>query len=99
MREDIGLSASWVSASAAYSALALAAGHPDEAHAATGPADAARNAFSGRYWDAKNNFYIAGFTESGAPITDERAHPDLLDGGLFTADRDDAVLDRLASSG
>lgn len=98
MSEDVGLSAAWVSASAAYRALALAAGHPDEAKAATAPADAARRAFTARYWDQQKNFYIAGFTDKGAPITDERAHPGLLGNGLLTPDREDAALDRLAGS-
>jgi glycogen debranching enzyme len=98
MSEDVGLSAAWVEASAAYRTLALAAGHPEEAAAAAGPASAARRALSARYWDAEKNFWIAGFTAGGEPITDERAHPGLLGNGFFSADREDAALDRLASS-
>jgi glycogen debranching enzyme len=98
MSEDVSLSASWVAASAAYRTLALAAGHPDEAEAATAPSEAARRVFSSRYWDTQKNFWIAGFTESGVPMTDERSHPDLLGNRLFTADREAAALDRLAGS-
>lgn len=98
MSEDVGLSAAWVAASTAYRNLAVAAGHPDEAEAATAPAEAARRAFAARYWDPQKNFWIAGFTASGTPMTDERAHPDLLGNGLLTADREDAALDRLAGS-
>jgi glycogen debranching enzyme len=98
MSEDVSLSAAWVAASAAYRALALAAGHIDEATAATAPAESARHVFSARYWDPQKNFWIAGFTASGAPMTDERSHPDLLGNGLFPADREDAALDRLAGS-
>jgi glycogen debranching enzyme len=98
MSEDTSLSAAWVTASAAYRTLALAAGHPGEAEDATAPADAARRAFSARYWDPQKGFYIAGFTESGAPITDERAHPGLLGNGFLTPDEENLALDRLAGS-
>ncbi|MGC2636567.1 MAG: hypothetical protein WA294_05275, partial [Acidobacteriaceae bacterium] len=98
MSEDVSLSASWVNASAAYRALAMAAGRPAEAEAAAAPADAARRAFAARYWDEQKHFWIAGFTENGAPIADERAHPDLLGKGLLAADRESAALDRLAGS-
>jgi glycogen debranching enzyme len=99
MSEDVSLSAAWVAASAAYHALALAAGHPDEAAAAAAPAGAARRALTARYWDPQKNFWISGFAASGAPITDERTHPGLLANGYFSPDREDAALDRLASSG
>jgi glycogen debranching enzyme len=98
MSEDVSLSASWVTASAAFRTLALAAGHPEEAEAAAVPAAAARRVFSARYWDPQKNFWIAGFSANGAPMTDERSHPDLLGNGLFPADREDAALDRLAAS-
>jgi hypothetical protein len=99
MSEDVGLSAAWVTASAAYRALALAASHPDEAAAAAAPAEAARRALTARYWDEQKHFWIAGYSASGARMTDERSHPDLLGQGLFTPDRENAALDRLAGSG
>jgi glycogen debranching enzyme len=98
MSEDVSLSASWVTASAAYRTLALAAGHSDEAETAAAPAEAARRVFSARYWDPQKHFWIAGFTAGGAPMADERSHPDLLGNGLLTADREEAALDRLAGS-
>ncbi|HEY6447613.1 MAG TPA: hypothetical protein VIY53_14220 [Acidobacteriaceae bacterium] len=96
MSEDVSFSAAWVAASSAYRTLALAAGHPDESGAAAAPAEAARRAFAARYWNQQKHFWIAGYTESGAPITDERAHPDLLGNDLLSSDRENAALDRLA---
>lgn len=99
MSDDVSLSAAWVTASAAYRTLAQAAGRTEQAEAATAPADAAQRAFAARYWDERTNFWIAGYSASGARMADERAHPDLLGNGLLSADRENAALDRLAGSG
>ena len=98
MSEDVSLSAAWVSASAAWRELALAAGHQHEAAAAALPADAARKALSARYWNPQTRFWIAGYTASGKPMNDERSHPDLLGLGLFPPEQEDAALDQLASA-
>ena len=98
MREDVDLSASWVTASAAYGTLAAAAGHPGEAAAAAAPAEAARQALMARYWDPQKSIWIAGYSASGAPITDERSHSGLLGNGLFPTDQEEATLNRLAGS-
>ncbi len=98
MSEDVGLSAAWVDASAAYERLANAAGHGEDAASAAKASAAARKALAARYWDTKKNFWIAGYSEKGVAITDERSHPGLLGNGLFTEQEEDAALDRLASA-
>ena len=98
MREDVGLSAAWVAASAAYRQLALATAHASEASSAEEAAGKAHQALAARYWDAKANFWIAGYSASGAIMTDERSHPDLLGRSLLAPGQENAVLDRLASA-
>lgn len=98
MSEDVGLSAEWVGAAAAYAQLATATGHGEEAAAAAQASEAARKVLAARYWDAKKNFWIAGYAENGNAMTDERSHPELLGHGLFTAEQEDSALDHLASS-
>lgn len=98
MSEDVGLSASWISASAAYAQLAAATGHSDDASAAAAASGAARKAFAIRYWDKQKQFWIAGYSASGKEMTDERSHPELLGRGLFTPGEEDAALDQLATS-
>lgn len=98
MTEDVGLSASWISAATAYSRLARATRHTADAAQAFQSAEVARHAFTARYWDSKHQFWIAGYSASGSPLTDERSHPGLLGENLFTPAQENAALDRLASS-
>jgi glycogen debranching enzyme len=98
MSEDVGLSAAWAEAAAAFQKLATATGHANDAEQAAQATEAARKALATRYWDAKNNFWIAGFAENGAAMTDQRSHSELLGEGFFTTAQEDAALDRLASA-
>lgn len=98
MREDVGLSAGWIGATEGFRAMAEATGHEAEARMAASEAAAARHAFTARYWDPQRQFWIAGYNESGAPMTDERSHSGLLGQGLFTAEEENAALTRLASA-
>ncbi|MGC2297256.1 MAG: hypothetical protein WA476_00535 [Acidobacteriaceae bacterium] len=98
MSEDVGLSAAWVGAAAAYQRLALATGHASDAAAAGDASEAARRAVAARYWDTKRNFWIAGYAQNGSVMTDERSHAELRGQGLFTPAQEDAALDRLASA-
>jgi hypothetical protein len=97
MREDVGLSAAWVSAAEGYREMAAATGH--EATAAAVDAAAARKAFTARYWDAAKGFWISGYAESGQAMTDERSHAGLLGQGLLTPQQEGTALARLASGG
>jgi glycogen debranching enzyme len=98
MREDVGLSAAWVSAAEAYRQLAEATGHSAGAASAAQAGARARQELAARYWDNNKQFWIAGYSETDKPMTDERSHPGLLGHGLFTAEQEDAALDRLASA-
>lgn len=98
MREDVGLSAAWIATSEAYRQIAEATGHTAEAADAARAGAAARAAFARRYWDPEKHFWIAGYSETGRVMTDERAHPGLLGQGLFTPEQEDAALDRIASA-
>ena len=98
MSEDVGLSAAWAAAAAAFQKLATATGHSNEAQQAARESDEARKSLAARYWDAKNNFWIAGFAENGKAMMDQRSHAELLGQGFFTAAQEDAALDRLASA-
>jgi glycogen debranching enzyme len=98
MREDAGLSASWVAASDAYRRLAIAMGKTSEAEAAARAHDAALKALAGRYWDTRKQFWIAGFAEDGHTMTDERSHFGLLGYGFLAPAQEDAALQRLASA-
>jgi glycogen debranching enzyme len=98
MSEDVGLSAAWTEAAAAFEKLATATGHANDAEQAAKASEAARKAIAARYWDAKNNFWIAGFAENGTAMTDQRSHSELLGQGFFTTAQEDAALDRLAST-
>jgi len=98
MREDVGLSAAWAEAAASFQKLATATGHGTDAEQAALASEAARKALAARYWDAKNDFWIAGFAENGKAMTDQRSHAELLGEGFFTTAQEDAALDRLASA-
>jgi glycogen debranching enzyme len=98
MSEDVGLSAAWAETAAAFQKLAAVTGHPKDAEQAAQASEAARKALARRYWDPKNNFWIAGFAENGNAMTDQRSHSELLGQGFFTAAQEDAALDRLASA-
>lgn len=98
MSEDAGLSAAWIGAADAYRLLSAATDHPDQAATAAEASASARHALAARYWDAQRQFWIAGYSETGKPMIDERAHSGLLGRGFFTPDEEDAALDRLASA-
>lgn len=98
MREDVGLSAAWVTTADAYRRLALATGHMEEAAAAAAAGAAARHALAARYWDPAKHFWIAGYSANGNAMTDERSHSGLLGHHFFAPVQEDAALDRLASA-
>ncbi len=99
LSDELTLSASWANASRAFADLAAATAHnelADEARAANQKALAAINQ---RYWDAKQNFWISGYTRSGAPLVDRNLGPaGALETPIFTAAQRDSLLDQLASS-
>ena len=99
MRDDIGLSSSWLAATAAYASLAEATGH--HAEAAQAKLEHARTAHSiaAQDWDPATGFWLAGHTVTGAPIKDLRSRPAaLLSQHVFSPAQQDSILNRLASS-
>ena len=99
LSDDLALSASWVSATRAFSTLAQASGHAALASSANAASDSARRAVRQRYWDERGHFWISAYTRSGAPVTDHDTRPAAaLDEALLTPEQRDAVLDELASA-
>ncbi len=97
--EDLGLSASWVTASAAFAQLARLSGHAPEAEDASRASERARAAAAIHYWDDRQHVWIDGYNESGHAVF--RRGDDgvvLLTDHILDQQRSDAILDRLASS-
>ncbi len=99
MADDLGLSTSWVDASAAFAQLAGVTGHSDLASEAARANRIARNAIPGRYWDANQSFWISGHTQTGQPMTMRRSGPsEALTMHIFDPKQNVLMLDELASS-
>jgi glycogen debranching enzyme len=97
--EDLGLSASWVAASAAFAQLAQLSGHAAEGEEASQASEKARTAAAIHYWDDRQHVWIDGYNESGRAVF--RRGDDgvvLLEDHILDQQRSDAVLDLLASS-
>lgn len=97
--DDLGLSTSWVDASEGFAALARIVGHEDDAVEAAAAGNRARKGIGGHYWDAKNHFWISGFTAAGESARERRSGPtSALTMHLFSDEQATAVLERLAGS-
>ena len=97
--DDLGLSASWVQAAAAYAHLATLAGQPVLADQAAKAGHLAAAAIPGRYWNAERNFWVSGHTPTGRDAPERRSSPaEVLDMQLFNPEQNAALLDQLASS-
>ena len=98
MSEDLGLSVSWVTATAAFQQLANLTGHVAIADEAESANLRARASIPKRYWDPQRSFWINGYSESGRPLPEQRSSPSkAIDSHLFTNKQEDLLLDRLAS--
>jgi hypothetical protein len=99
MSDDLGLSTSWVVASAGFAQLATLTGHISLATEAANASQRARTAIPERYWNAQQSFWISGHTQSGQPMLERRSSPsEAITLGLFNQEQDSHVLDQLASS-
>jgi glycogen debranching enzyme len=99
LTEELALSASWITASHAFAHLAAASDHKSAASEADAISRQAAKTIPTRYWDAKRNFWITGYTRSGAPLSDRQIGPVwILAHGLFSDTQRDFVLQQLASS-
>ena len=98
LRDDIRLSTLWIDAAGGFARLAQSTGHVRDAVSATAMASRARRSLAADGWDEARGFWLSGHTITGAAVHDER--PDAsgaLTQDVFTADRVDRVLDRLAA--
>jgi glycogen debranching enzyme len=98
MRDDIGLSSSWVSAAEGYAEMAQRMGETQEVRKASQAAGVARKAIAALDWDATHHYWLQGHSASGEPIYSQRPRPTaLLLQHIFTEEQDGEVMDALAS--
>ena len=99
LSDELTLSAGWATASRAFADLAAATAHSELANEARDANVKAVAAINQRYWDARQNFWISGYTRSGMPLTDRNLGPaGVLETPIFTAPQRDSLLDQLASA-
>lgn len=98
MRDDIGLSSSWISAAEGYAEMAQRVGESQEATKATQAASIARKAIAALDWDPAHHYWLQGHSASGEPLYSQRPRPTaLLLQHVFTEEQNGQVLDALAS--
>lgn len=98
MRDDLGLSSSWISGTEAYAEMARQLGETQEATKAEQAAGVARKTIAALDWDAAHHYWLQGHTASGEPIYSQRPRPlALLLQHVFTEEQNREVLDALAS--
>lgn len=98
LRDDIRLSTVWIDAATGYAELARVMGHAGEAADAGRRAALSRRTIAAQGWDEARGFWLSGHTLDGAPVHAERTDPvGILTQNVFSAERANAVLDRLAS--
>jgi len=99
LTDELSLSISWVSASHAFSQLANATGHKQEAADAERLNKRAQSAVAGRYWEKSSGRWIDGYTESGKPVFGGGIGGiGLIDGNFIQGEQASAVLNEIASS-
>jgi glycogen debranching enzyme len=97
LSDDLGLSASWVAASAAFARMARLSGHAAQADEAMRLNEKASRATALRYWDDRRQSWIDGYNESGHAFS-RRSDDGVHLVNILDPRRSDAVLDQLASS-
>ncbi len=99
MTDDLGLSTSWLRASAAFASLATLSDHPALAEEAMRLSEKARNSVARRYWDDQRGTWIDGYDQAGRPVfrgSDDGV--DLVANHILDQRRSQFILDQLASS-
>jgi glycogen debranching enzyme len=98
MREELGMSASWVDACADYAYLAGVMQQAQLAQEAHALGERARAAFASRYWDVQRNFPIQGYGQNGQPTVDRGLGAiGAVNEHLFSDEQSGHVLDQIAS--
>ena len=99
LSDDLGLSVSWVEATAAFQQLATLTSHASDAANALTANHRARASIPNRYWDAQNSFWISGHVETGSAVPERRSGPsEAITLDLFTPKQNQTLLDQLASA-
>lgn len=97
--DDLGLSTSWVEATAHFAALAQAAGHAELVDAALRANALARESIAKKYWDAKRDFWIGSHTAKGDAIFSRGSGPGSAIGErIFSPQQNERLLDQIASA-
>lgn len=95
LRDELSLSLDMLAAEEGYAALAQAQGEAAKAEKARVAAVKLRETIRKRYWDAKARFVVQGFTSNGMPVAQSKAPVGALSGGAFSAQQQDALIERL----
>ena len=94
-REELTLAVAWVQAAQAFAEFAELTGHSELAAQAHAASLRAGSAIPSHFWNAQQNFWNSGITESGRP--EEAMHlPPLASLSLLNAAQQKEVLDRVA---
>ena len=97
LSDDLGLSASWVAASAAFARLAELSGHATQAEEAMRLSEGASAATARRYWEHRVQSWIDGHNEAGRAVF-RRSDDGVRLVNILDEIRSDSVLDQLATS-
>lgn len=98
MTDDLGLSASWIDASASFSSLANLMGDQAAAEVAAAASLRVRKKIQPLYWNSTNSFWSSGHTINGQTFEEQHSGPSsALDLHLFTPDAEEKILNRIAS--
>ena len=97
MTDDLGLSASWAAASAAFGRLAKLSGHAQLAQEAMRLSEKATSSLRHRYWDDSRNSWIDGYDEAGRAVV-RRSDGGVRLVGILDPRKSESILDHLASS-
>jgi glycogen debranching enzyme len=99
LSDDLGLSTSWVEATASFQQLATLTGHAEDAAASLAANQHARASIPSRYWDPQSSFWISGHVESGAIAPEQRSGPsEAISLDLFSPKQNALLLNRIASA-
>jgi glycogen debranching enzyme len=97
LSDDLGLSVSWVEATAAFQRLATLTGHPEDAAAALAANQRARASIPNRYWDEQTSFWISGHAENGRAVPEQRSGPsEAISLDLFSPRQNALLLHQLS---
>lgn len=99
LSDELALSVNWLTASQAFATLATATGHHDLAQASRAVAQKLGPVIVQRYWDARQNSWITGYTRSGVPLLMRGIGPvSVLEQLPLSSTQREFILNELASS-